>query len=268
VTQAVFGPEYAAAYDELYRDKDYSAEVELIQRVFETYAQGPVRRVLDLGSGTGGHAAPLAEHGFDLLGVDRSLDMVHLAVQRGSPARFQVGDIGSLDLGQTFDAALMMFAVLGYQIGNVDVQAALATARRHLRPSGLLVGDVWYGPAVLAQRPAERIKVVETSGRQLIRVASSELDTRRDLCLVRYHLWRIEDGRVSAEAREQHPMRYFFAPELELLLSSEGFELIRLGAFPALEDEPSEATWNVAFVARAADFASPSGSGLNRAERG
>ena len=46
-------------------------------------------------------------------------------------------------------------------------------------------------------------------------------------------------------------MRYFFAPELELFLTTEGFDLVRLGAFPDLDDEPSEQTWNVAFVARA-----------------
>ena len=46
-------------------------------------------------------------------------------------------------------------------------------------------------------------------------------------------------------------MRYFFAPELELLLSAAGFELVRLGAFPTIEDEATDQTWNVALVARA-----------------
>jgi hypothetical protein len=68
---------------------------------------------------------------------------------------------------------------------------------------------------------------------------------------VRYHVWRIEHGRVSAEVREQHPMRYFFELELDLLLAEAGLELVRLGAFPDLEAEPSERTWNVALVARA-----------------
>jgi hypothetical protein len=85
----------------------------------------------------------------------------------------------------------------------------------------------------------------------VIRVATGELDARHDLCMVRYHMWRIEDGRVTTEAREQHPVRYFFAPELEVLLSAAGFELIRLGAFPNLDDEATEQTWNVALVARA-----------------
>ena len=56
---------------------------------------------------------------------------------------------------------------------------------------------------------------------------------------------------VLAEVREQHQMRYFFALELELMLAGAGFALTRLGAFPNLDDEPSETTWNVALVARA-----------------
>ena len=62
--------------------------------------------------------------------------------------------------GGKFDAALMMFAVLGYQVENDDVLAALRTARRHLEPGGLFIFDVWYGPAVLHQRPSERVKII------------------------------------------------------------------------------------------------------------
>jgi hypothetical protein len=104
---------------------------------------------------------------------------------------------------------------------------------------------------VLGQRPSERVKVIDVSRGQVIRVAAGDLDTLHDLCMVRYHVWRIEDGRLTTEVREQHPMRYFFAPELELFLSAAGFELVRLGAFPNLEDEATEQTWNVALVARA-----------------
>jgi SAM-dependent methyltransferase len=177
--------------------------------------------------------------------------MLERARARSSRARFELGDIVTLDLGETFDAVLMMFAVLGYQVGNADVQATLATARRHLRLGGLFFCDFWYGPAVLAERPSERIKVIDTTDGQVIRVAAGELDSRRDLCTVRYHVWRIWAGRVTAETREQHPMRYFFAPQLELLLGWAGFELVRLGAFPAFDDEPTEMTWNVALAARA-----------------
>jgi SAM-dependent methyltransferase len=251
VTQGVFGRDYAAAYDDLYQDKNYVAESDLIENIFKLYGQAHVRRVLDLGCGTGGHAVVLAARGYDVMGIDRSPEMLERARARDSAARFELGEIGSFDAGETFDAVLMMFAVLGYQVGNADVNAALSTVRRHLRPNGLFLCDFWYGPAVLGQRPSERVKVIDTPSAQVIRVAAGELDTLHDLCMVRYHVWRIEDGRVTTETREQHPMRYFFAPELELFLSAGGFELVRLGAFPNIEDEATDHTWNVALVARA-----------------
>jgi SAM-dependent methyltransferase len=189
-----------------------------------------------------------------VVGVDRSAEMLRHAAERGSAAQFELGEIAAVDLKRQFDAVIMMFAVLGYQVTNAAVQAALATARRHLSSAGLLFGDLWYGPAVLAQRPSERVKVMDTpGGGRVIRVASSALDSRCDVCTVRYQLWRVEGGQLQAEVREEHPMRYFFAPELELLLSGAGFELLRLGAFPQLDAEPSEQTWNVAFVARAVE---------------
>lgn len=251
MTQLVFGAEYAGSYDELYGDKDYDGECDLIDRVLRHYARGSVSTLLDLGCGTGGHSAPLAQRGYQVVGVDRSYEMLRRAEERGSSARFTIGDLRKLDLPETFDSALMMFAVLGYQVTNPDAHAALHSARRHLRPGGLLFGDVWYGPAVLAQRPSERVKVIETGAGQVIRVANGLLDTTNDLCTVEYRLWRIEHGRLDAEAHEQHVMRYFFAPELQLLLANANLELLRLGAFPNFDDAPSESTWNVAFVARA-----------------
>jgi SAM-dependent methyltransferase len=252
VTHTVFGPDYAGAYNALYQDKDYAAECDLLERVFSDYARSAVHSVLDLGCGTGGHSAVLAERGYTVVGVDRSSDMLRGARSRNTSAHFQLGDITDLQLEETFDATLIMFAVLGYLTRNDKICAALNGARRHLRPGGVLFADVWYGPAVLAQRPSERVKVIDLAdGGQVIRVASSELDTRRDVCTVSYHLWRMESRRLLAEVREQHAMRYFFEPELESMLASAGFELVHCGGFPELDQEPSERTWNVAFVARA-----------------
>jgi len=104
---------------------------------------------------------------------------------------------------------------------------------------------------VLVQRPSERIKIIDLPSGQVIRAASGDLDARYDVCVVRYHLWRLEDGNLQSQVREQHRMRYFFGPELEMFLGGAGFELVRLGAFPVLEQEANDQTWDVALVARA-----------------
>ena len=251
----IFGRAYAADYDRVYGDKDYAAECDLIEKAFKAHAAAPVRSVLDLGCGTGNHAVPLAERGYSVTGIDRSLEMLRAAraKTRGGKAdlTFRDGDIRTLDLGRTFDAALMMFAVLGYQLENEDVAAALATARRHLRAGGLLLLDVWYGPAVLTQRPEERTKAIETPDGKILRTASGRLDVQRHLCEVSIRLKRVRDGRPAEETREDHLMRFFFPRELELFLVVAGFRLRCMSPFPSLEGEPDERTWNVFAVAEA-----------------
>jgi len=101
---------------------------------------------------------------------------------------FHQGDLRRFSILHDFDAVLMMFAVLGYQTTNEDVLAALNTVSRHLKPGGLFIFDVWYGPAVLKQRPGEKEKTIRTAEGDIIRNASGTLDVFRHLCEVRYHL--------------------------------------------------------------------------------
>jgi SAM-dependent methyltransferase len=253
----VFGSIYADAYDLLYREKDYTAECDLIERLLESHRDGPVRSILDLGCGTGNHIFPLVRQGYELVGVDRSAEMLahaqkkSAASQSNGRATFCQGDIRNVDLQRRFDAAIMMFAVLGYQLDNADVLATLKTARWHLRPGGLFIFDVWYGPAVLHQRPSERVKVIPTPEGKILRITSGELDINRHLCTVSYHLWRLEEGYMLGETQEAHSVRYFFPLELNLFLECSGFLPIRLGGFPQFDRDPDETAWNVLGVARA-----------------
>jgi SAM-dependent methyltransferase len=253
----VFGEAYANAYNLLYSDKDYNAECDLIHRLFQRYADNSVSTVLDLGCGTGNHVFPLSQRGYEVVGIDRSESMLALARQRssehsgGGHVVFRQGDVRNVQIGRQFDAAAMMFAVLGYQVGNSDVLATLKTVRAHLRPNGLFIFDVWYGPAVLRQRPSERIKVTPTQDGRILRVASGDLDVARHTCSVRFHVWQLAGQRLEAETEETHVMRYFFPLELNLFLESSGLTPIRLGAFPDFDQEPDETTWNVLGVARA-----------------
>jgi SAM-dependent methyltransferase len=252
-----FDATYAAAYDSLYESKDYVTECDLLEEVFRTYGNGPIKDVLDLGCGTGSHAMILATRGYRVSGVDSSPHMLAQANRKAlslavdQRPTFVGGDIRSVDLERQFDAVVIMFAVLGYQLTNEDVRASLTAARKHLKTGGILAFDVWYGPAVLHERPSHRFRTVRTANGETLRASSGELDVNRHLCHVNFRIWTLEGDRLVSASEENHTTRFFFPLELEFFLQTCGFAPIRLGAFPEFRSEASENTWNVLQTARA-----------------
>src|SRR5262249_312614 len=126
---------YSAYYDLLYRDKDYAAEAAYVARTIRSAASG-ARSILELGSGTGRHGRLLVGMGFDVHGIERSADMVAVAIASsalppaGAVGSFtcEVGDIRSANIGRTFDAVIALFHVISYQTTNEDLQATFRVA--------------------------------------------------------------------------------------------------------------------------------------------
>lgn len=249
----MFGPAYSRSYDEVYQRKDYDAECDLVERAFARYTATPVHSILDLGCGTGGHSLPLARRGYDVVGVDRSPAMLEVARQKaeseGLHVSFVEGDIVAAPVEGPFDAVLMMFAVLGYQLSDAALLSALSSARRCVSADGLVVFDIWYGPCVLRQGPSDRLTVLEEGTRTLIRGSSGRLHADQQICEVTIQLWQLDGERLTSRTCEVHPMRYFFRRELELLLSASSLRLTHLSAFPTLDVAADDTTWNVLVVA-------------------
>jgi SAM-dependent methyltransferase len=233
---------YAAAYDALYADKDYRAECDFVGTLWAKHGRGPLGRVLDLGCGTGGHAAVLAPRGVAVVGVDRAPAMLRQARTKVPGATFVEGDARAVRLERRdFDAVLAMFAVVAYQTSPEDQRALYRTAREHLAPGGLFVFDGWFGPAVLRDPPTERTKTAGPIKRR----------TR-----VRWHRERqvvdveftVQDGRH--EFTEVHPMRYQFPDEIRDGLAAEGLGLVELCPFLKPGASCTDRDWLFTAVAR------------------
>jgi len=242
---------YSAYYDVLYQDMDDAAEAAYVLRLLRE-AKPDVRSVLELGSGTGKHAALLVEEGLRVHGVERSETMLAEARARlGHLATFTQGDIREVKLDQTFDAVISLFHVISYLPENVDVLAALHAARAHLRPGGVLLFDIWYGPAVLAQRPERRVKEMSNARWSVTRHATPTLHANQDWVDVHYDVTVTDrNGGDRQSLSEDHRMRYFFLPELDLFLSHTGFARERAEEWLSGK-EPGGDTWGVCIVARA-----------------
>ena len=175
-----------------------------------------------IGCGTGGHAVELARRGLEVVGVDLSPAMLERARERAEAAGVEVqlveGDARSTRVEGEFDVTLMTFALLGYQLSNADVLATLRNAAAHTagrdRPLRRLVRAGGVGDPA-----SERVKTVRADdGSEVVRTASTELDTATHTALVRYHVQRVGQNGSTEETSEDHHVRFFFPLELQLFL--------------------------------------------------
>lgn len=249
----VFG-NYARYYDLLYRDKDYEAEANYIHDLIQRHAPKS-NSILELGCGTGRHAALLAQKGYAIHGVDMSESMLAEAEQRRTQLAqevserlsFSLGDIRKVRVERTFDVVASLFHVISHQTTNEDLAAAFATARAHLKPGGLFVFDCWYGPAVLTDRPEVRAKKLEDEKIQVTRIAVPEIYPNENRVDVNYQLFiRDKVTREVEEVQESHNMRYLFSPEVAKFLSDNGMKPV-FSCEWMTDREPGLTTWGVCF---------------------
>ncbi|MEA5573955.1 class I SAM-dependent methyltransferase [Calothrix sp. UHCC 0171] len=251
---SVFG-NYARYYDLLYRDKDYLGEAQFIHRLIKTHAPN-AHSILELGCGTGNHAVLLAKEGYQIHGVDFSQEMLQKADSRlsqlppdlTSRLQFSQGDIRQVRLNQTFDIILSLFHVISYQTTNKDLLAAFATVKEHLKPGGIFIFDVWYGPAVLTEQPTVRVKRLEDEEIIVTRIAEPVLHPNKNLVDVNYQVF-IRDKRSNTveEIQENHHMRYLFKPEIDHLLSANQMQNIKYCEWMT-DREAGLDTWGVCFI--------------------
>lgn len=241
---------YARYYDLLYRDKDYFAEADYLHGLIQTNAPD-AKTVLNLGCGSGRHDQELAKFGYSITGVDLSQEMLNMARRAGegnAALQYHQGDIRSIRLKQQFDVVLALFHVISYQTSNQDLLAAFETARCHLRPGGIFVFDCWYGPGVLADPPAVRVKELEDAKIKITRIAQPVMQPNKNLVDVNYLLFiRDKQSNTVDEIRETHSMRYLFVPEIEMMLNATDLKVDSVFEWMN-ETAPTFESWNAVLV--------------------
>ena len=246
---------YSEFYNLLYLDKDYAAEADYVATTVRS-AVPTARSILELGSGTGRHGRLLAAMGFNVHGIERSPEMVSLAqsdhgpvsAEKGGAFTCEVGDICGINLGRTFDAVISLFHVISYQTTNDALEAVFRVAAQHLAPGGVFAFDVWHGPAVLTQRPSQRVKEVASERYRVKRTAFPELDSNRGTVKVLYEMECTDmSSGESIQFCEEHVMRYLFPTEIDLLARTSGLQITDTEEFLSRE-APSPSTWGVNYV--------------------
>ena len=241
--------DYADYYDSIYKDKDYGNEVDFLEEIF---GENKPKKILEVGCGTGSYTKILLERGYEVTAVDISENMQEIAREKCA-CKFIKGDIRDITLNEKFDACIAMFAVMGYITKNSGIIEALNNIRRHLKPNGVFIFDVWNGLAVMRILPEQRIKEMENDEIKIIRFAVPNLKAFDHICGVNYKMLILNKGNNTFdEINEKHVVRFYFPQEITHYLEDAGFEVLKICPFLDLNGRVDENVWNMCVIARAA----------------
>lgn len=105
--------------------------------------------VLDAGCGTGRVAMELYRRGIDVVGVDLDEKMLGTARRKAPDLSWVSGDLATLDLGRTFDAAVLAGNVLIFVLPGSE-RAVLNNVANHLTTNGVLIAGFEMKPDAIS----------------------------------------------------------------------------------------------------------------------
>jgi SAM-dependent methyltransferase len=135
IARATVGGDYAARYAQRFRAMAARGEDVHGEATFVTGLVDPPARVLDAGCGTGRVAIRLAELGYAVVGVDVDASMLVQAREEAPGLDWRVGDLATLDTGETYDVVLVAGNTIPLLEPGTLADAARALAA-HVRPDG------------------------------------------------------------------------------------------------------------------------------------
>jgi SAM-dependent methyltransferase len=238
---------YSQYYDLIYKDKDYSGEIEYVYEKLTNYIHN-LNTILEIGTGTGIHAGLLAEKGLTVTGIEISQEMALQAIQKGIECH--VHDCSEFNLKRKYDAAISLFHVISYISENEKLVKTFKNVHQHLNPGGVFLFDVWYSPAVYFLKPETRIKRIENKDLKITRIAEPTIDYNKNVIDVNYEIIieEIENNKIT-KIHETHTMRHFSLPELNLLAMNTRFQILEAEEWMT-RDKPSEKTWGICLILR------------------
>jgi 2-polyprenyl-3-methyl-5-hydroxy-6-metoxy-1,4-benzoquinol methylase len=214
-------------YHLLYRDRNDVEATNFIGNLVAELQLPKESKLLDLACGKGRHSVTLANHGYDVTGVDLSSNSIHSAkVFEHDRLHFSVQDMRVAFTSNTFDAIFNLFTSFGYFDDLNDNSSVIIAIRQMLKKNGLLVIDFMNTQKVIYQLVKSEKKTIDG---------------------IEFHIERTYDGshiykhiRFTDQGKDFHfteKVQSLMYSDFTTLLVSQGFEIIRtfgsfdLGAF-------------------------------------
>ncbi|GAC1402962.1 MAG: class I SAM-dependent methyltransferase [Ktedonobacteraceae bacterium] len=201
--------------------------------MYQNFAEASGGTLLELACGSGRVLIPLAQAGYDVVGVDTSALMLALAQQHIQEANVATRcelvqqDMTTLRLGRKFRMAFIALGSFAHIITRKEQQQALATIRTHLSTGGLFMIDISNADARYMEDLGGQVLHQGTwkrhDGTVLTHFVSPASSSERHLLeLTHFYDQHSQGGTVQRTAVTTH-LYLFERSEMELLLEQAGF---------------------------------------------
>ena len=220
-------------------DTAYTEFAEIYERHWENFAElicpwFPVvlkrfrlhpHRILDLACGTGLFALHLAGKGYEVVGVDKSQDMLDVARRRSNAQRLGVKwscqDMRRLSWSEPVDCVTCWFDSLNYLTKRSDIAVTFGHVFDVLTPGGGLVFDVNTLRGLSDRWNTETRIDVDTEDHFVVTDTVWDPETHCNTLMLHGFLRR---GDTYRRIHEEHVQRAYPLDELRELLVEAGFE--------------------------------------------
>lgn len=200
--------------------------------------------VVDAGCGSGVWAQELCEHGYEVLGMDVSSQMIRLARVAAPAAQFRVGSLFGATLPEC-NAVTSIGECVNYAFDRRSGKRGLAAFFKQvygaLRPGGVFVFDI-VEPGIVAEGTTQRRFLEGPDWAILLEVRE---DRRRKMLTRKIVSFR-RVGKLYRRSEELHRLHLYSRAELLAELGVAGFEARALGGYGRFRFQPA----HVAFLAR------------------
>ncbi len=220
----------APIYDKINQEIDYGKWADFIEEIIgRNYKNGKPELVLDLGCGTGRMTLELARRGYDMTGVDYSVEMLDIARSEAEKARLSdrmlwlCQDICEFELYGTVDVTVSCLDTVNHLTSISDLRKCFSLVHNYLAPDGLFIFDV-NGKYKFENIYADQVYVMEDENSFCTWQNFYDPDSK--LCDFYITLFKeINDGTYKRFDEEQQEKMYTLR-SLKGVLKESGFEFI------------------------------------------
>ena len=226
----------AGVYDKLNKDIDYHAWADFFEKCFDRFTAKRPELLLDLACGTGRMTRELSSRGYDMIGIDGSVDMLGEAYSQGADKiLYLCQDMREFELYGTVGATVCCLDSLNYLLKEKDLARVFSLVHNYSDPDALFMFDM-NSPYKFEKIYADNAYILEDEESDAYCGWQNFYDAESRICDFYLSVFYGDTEGTYTREDEHQRERCYTLDEIKKTLAESNFEL--LGVYSDFEFSP------------------------------